>query len=96
MPQCIAKTSHKTRCKRQIPLKSMSHAMSQYLCNQHDKTVQQHLQKRRSRSQIGGNPINTVLSVMLPSCIDILSCDWITDATSAIPGLSSLISLMRL
>ena len=45
--------------------------------------------------QTGGQLLGlNILNVLVPSCLDVLSCDWITDITYAIPGLSSLIQLV--
>lgn len=47
--------------------------------------------------QTGGSVLGSVdasmLSLALPSCLDVLKCDWMTDITSAVPGLSLLIRL---
>jgi len=89
--QCIAKTANGYRCKKR-PIDD------HFLCHQHHKATIEFFKNARSVKQQGGDPVTdiykSVFSVALPSCIDILQCDWITDVTSAIPGLTLLIKLM--
>ena len=84
MNQCIAKTHQNLRCKRKS-------AGDDLLCHQHSNLLKKFLKKDKNIIQHGGQ-LNFPLP--LPSCFDILSCDWITDINYAIPGLSSLIQLM--
>jgi hypothetical protein len=89
--RCIAKTRGGTRCCRK-PVKGHC------LCFQHKPSLD--LLEKRLMNQHGGDPLvdayKSLFSVALPSCLDVISCDWITDVTYAIPGLSSLIKLMSL
>jgi hypothetical protein len=90
--QCIAKTSKNRRCQRQC-------SRNQLLCHQHNTIFRKYISQRSTEktNQHGGflNPIS-ILSVMIPSCLDVVQCNWIVDATSAIPGLSTFIGLMKL
>lgn len=87
--QCLAKTQNSLRCSRKTQIDC-------YFCHQHQKIYNSFL--KESNRQSGGNPLmtlqNKILSFMVPSCLDILQCDWITDITYVIPGLSSLTKLM--
>jgi len=96
--QCIAKTHSGHRCKK----KPMS---KHFLCSQHNKITASFFKNLNCNSQInlstqqnGGDPLTdfyrSIFSVMIPSCLDILQCDWITDITYAIPGLSLVLKLM--
>lgn len=85
MNQCIAKTHQNLRCKR----KSTDNYL---LCHQHLELLKNSLKKTDKSIIQNGGQLN--LPVLLPSCFDILTCDWITDINYAIPGLASLIQLM--
>ena|SRR5581483_1492546 len=91
IPQCIAKTLHNKRCKKNA-------INNNFLCRQHYKICQNFFEKFTTESQIGGFSVGIqnygkIFSTLIPSCLDILQCDWITDITSAIPFLPLLIKL---
>lgn len=81
--RCIARTQLGDRCCRKSKQK--------FLCKQHyDIMKKESLNcKNNTKNQVGG-------MVMLPACLDILQCNWWTDITSAVPGLSSVIGLLSL
>ena len=91
MNRCIAKTNCGYRCVR-CPVEGHD------LCFQHKKIYDDFVQSLLQTDQVGGAvdlaQISTsAMNVVLPSCLDIIKCDWATDFSYAIPGLSSLITL---
>lgn len=91
MNQCVAKTQDNHRCLR-------SHVDGHDLCFQHKKTYDIFMQSIMVVHQQGGalsiaSPSAAVMSIILPSCLDIIKCNWTTDFTYVIPGLSLLINM---
>ena len=85
--QCIAKTLSGNRCRRS-PIHDSS------FCQQHTKMIKKYMSLfQKMKNQMGGNLLSPLMPFVLPSCIDVLKCDWITDINSAIPGLSSILKL---
>lgn len=75
--RCIAKTVKGKQCSRK-------HIKG--LCDQHYSIYCKYKKKRDNLDQIGGFPI-------LPSCLDVIKCDWITNISYALPGLDTLVNL---
>lgn len=75
--RCIAKTQKGTQCQRK-------HKSG--LCEQHYDIYRKYKKKQDKLEQTGGFPL-------LPSCLDVIRCDWITNITYALPGLNALVSL---
>ena len=102
--QCVAKTSNNTRCRRKpiddhflcgqhnrIYKEFLEESLKSKIIRNYDNSYVD----LNDNLQIGGQLWGfNILNFLIPSCLDILSCDWITDITYAIPGLASLIQLM--
>ena len=91
MNQCIAQTRHDGRCKRKTK-------ENKFFCFQHENKVKKisrgtQLSELKQIVQSGGW-LDIPMTVPLPSCYDVLNCDWTTDMNAAVPGLSSIIQLI--
>ncbi len=89
--QCIAKTQIGQRCRK----KSLE---GYFLCHLHHNATINFFNQVKLVEQNGGYAISDIyksaFNFALPSCLDILQCDWITDISNVIPGLPLLMNLM--
>ena len=102
--RCMAKTQKNTRCQKKTLkghffCKQHDHIYTIFLQRlKTDNIIDDYTQNYvhiTDKQQIGGQLFGlNSLNFLVPSCLDVLSCDWITDITYAIPGLASLIQLV--
>lgn len=95
--QCLAKTMTGHRCRNRVSNFGLCHVhyriSSEYI---NHKQVMKPNQHGGGFAGPGVDFLRQYGIPLLPSCLDILKCDWITDITYALPGFSSLLKLIRL
>jgi hypothetical protein len=80
---CLAQTRNYKQCKRQS-------IKGGHFCHQHHAILNNYITiKNITKTKQNGGGFG-----LLPSCLDILQCDWVTDATYAVPGLNSILSFI--
>ena len=99
LTRCIAKTGNQQRCFR--PPVDHQH----FLCHHHqpyfDDWLSSRLGGQSNSEQMGGATLpilyapQLLFNMMVPSCIDVIDCDWTTGAVEAVPGLSMVFKLFN-
>ena len=85
MTQCIAKTLNGKQCKH-----TGKYGIGKMVVCGHHKNLIKNTgyEKNKSKEQSGGSGIP-----LLPSCLDILSCNWTKNLSYVLPGLNYLLNI---